>query len=80
MTGMSLASVRRWRRLGQGPKWIRVGLAAIRYRAEDVLAFLESRPTGGGSQPESRVLNRKLDLESTINEKVNPKTGEAERR
>ena len=54
MTGMSLASVRRWRRRGQGPKWIRVGIAAIRYRAEDVAAFLESRPTGGGSQPESR--------------------------
>ena len=50
ITGMSPASVRRWRRLNQGPKWHRVGLAAIRYKHEDVSAWLESRPTGGGGK------------------------------
>lgn len=52
ITGMSLASVRRWRRLGQGPKWVRVGIAAVRYKDTDVTAWLESRPTGGGQGSE----------------------------
>jgi predicted DNA-binding transcriptional regulator AlpA len=48
--GLSVASVRRWRLLRQGPKYIKIG-AAVRYRPEDVAAWLESRPTGGGQQP-----------------------------
>jgi predicted DNA-binding transcriptional regulator AlpA len=52
LTRMSVASVRRWRLLGQGPKYLKIG-AAVRYRLEDVLAWLESRPSGGG-QPEAR--------------------------
>jgi predicted DNA-binding transcriptional regulator AlpA len=47
LTGLSLASVRRWRLLRQGPKYIKIG-AAVRYKAKDVLAWLDSRPTGGG--------------------------------
>jgi predicted DNA-binding transcriptional regulator AlpA len=47
LTGLSLASVRRWRLLRQGPKYIKIG-AAVRYKTEDVLAWLDSRPTGGG--------------------------------
>lgn len=47
ITGLSVASVRRWRLLKQGPKYIKIG-AAVRYKPEDVLAWLESRPTGGG--------------------------------
>lgn len=45
--GLSVASVRRWRLLGQGPKYIKIG-AAVRYRPSDVSSWLESRPTGGG--------------------------------
>jgi predicted DNA-binding transcriptional regulator AlpA len=44
--GMSLASVRRWRLLRRGPKYLKVG-AAVRYRPEDISAWLDSRPTGG---------------------------------
>jgi predicted DNA-binding transcriptional regulator AlpA len=47
ITGLSIASVRRWRLLRQGPKYLKIG-AAVRYRSADVVAWLETRPTGGG--------------------------------
>lgn len=47
VTGLSVASVRRWRLFKQGPKYIKIG-ASVRYRPEDVQAWLETRPTGGG--------------------------------
>jgi predicted DNA-binding transcriptional regulator AlpA len=53
LTGLSVASVRRWRLLRQGPKYIKLG-AAVRYKPEDILAWLESRPSGGGHQEEAR--------------------------
>jgi predicted DNA-binding transcriptional regulator AlpA len=53
ITGMSLASTRRWRLLHKGPKYIKIG-AAVRYRPEDISAWLESRPSGGGDQSGSR--------------------------
>jgi predicted DNA-binding transcriptional regulator AlpA len=49
ITGLSVASVRRWRLLRQGPKYIKIG-AAVRYKPEDISAWLESRPTGGEDQ------------------------------
>jgi len=49
ITGLSVASVRRWRLLRQGPKYIKIG-AAVRYKPEDVSAWLETRPSGGGQQ------------------------------
>lgn len=49
ITGLSVASVRRWRLLHQGPRYIKIG-AAVRYKAEDISAWLESRPSGGGNQ------------------------------
>ena len=52
ITGMSLASVRRWRLLRrQGPAWIKIG-AAVRYKPEDVSAWLESLPSGGYQEAE----------------------------
>jgi len=47
ITGLSVASVRRWRLFKQGPKFLKIG-AAVRYRSADVSAWLETRPTGGG--------------------------------
>jgi len=49
LTGLSVACVRRWRLLRQGPKYLKIG-AAVRYRPEDISAWLESRPSGGGHQ------------------------------
>jgi predicted DNA-binding transcriptional regulator AlpA len=45
ITGLSVASVRRWRLLRQGPKFIKIN-SAVRYRTEDVRAWLETRPVG----------------------------------
>jgi predicted DNA-binding transcriptional regulator AlpA len=46
ITGLSVASVRRWRLLRQGPKYLKIG-SAVRYRATDITTWLETRPTGG---------------------------------
>lgn len=46
ITGLSVASVRRWRLLRRGPKYLKIG-SAVRYRSEDITAWLDSRPTGG---------------------------------
>jgi predicted DNA-binding transcriptional regulator AlpA len=46
ITGLSVASVRRWRLLRQGPKYLKIG-AAVRYKPEDISVWLESRPAGG---------------------------------
>ncbi|MBZ5604447.1 MAG: helix-turn-helix domain-containing protein [Acidobacteriia bacterium] len=46
ITGLSVASVRRWRLLRQGPRFLKIG-SAVRYRREDVASWLATRPTGG---------------------------------
>lgn len=43
---ISLASVRRWRLLSQGPRFFKIG-ASVRYRPGDVDTWLASRPSGG---------------------------------
>jgi predicted DNA-binding transcriptional regulator AlpA len=51
VTGLSVASVRRWRLLRQGPRYLKIG-AAVRYKPKDVAVWLASRPSGGEQQPE----------------------------
>jgi predicted DNA-binding transcriptional regulator AlpA len=46
ITGLSVASVRRWRLVRQGPRYLKIG-SAVRYRADDITSWLRSRPTGG---------------------------------
>ena len=46
ITGLSVASVRRWRLLREGPRFLKLG-SAVRYRREDITRWLASRPTGG---------------------------------
>lgn len=41
ITGLSVTSVRRLRLLRQGPKYLKIG-AAVRYKPNDVLAWLSS--------------------------------------
>jgi len=53
ISGLSVASVRRWRLLRQGPKYLKIG-AAVRYKPEDLKAWLESRPYGGENQTQAR--------------------------
>ena len=56
ITGLSVATVRRWRLLRQGPRFVKIN-SAVRYRKEDISAWLETLPTGGEQerQPESQV-------------------------
>ena len=49
ITGMSVATVRRWRLFRQGPTYIKIG-AAVRYKPKDISAWLESRPSGGQAE------------------------------
>jgi predicted DNA-binding transcriptional regulator AlpA len=53
VTGLSVASVRRWRFLRQGPRYMKIG-AAVRYNTEDLSAWLRSRPTGGEASEQPR--------------------------
>jgi hypothetical protein len=39
---LSVATMRRWRLLRQGPKWIKLG-SAVRYRPEDIEAYINGR-------------------------------------
>lgn len=44
---VSLASLRRWRLLAKGPTFVKIG-PLVRYRSEDLEAWLASLPRGGG--------------------------------
>ena len=46
ITGMSVASVRRWRLMRAGPRFLKLGFS-VRYKLSDVEAWLNSRPSGG---------------------------------
>lgn len=53
MLGVSVATVRRWRLVRLGPKFLKLG-SLCKYRIEDISAFLDSRPTGGGQQGDGK--------------------------
>jgi predicted DNA-binding transcriptional regulator AlpA len=46
MLHVSIATLRRWRVLSRGPKFVKFG-AAVRYEFSSVTAWVASRPTGG---------------------------------
>ena len=46
---VSVGTVRRWRLLGRGPRYKKIG-GLVRYEAGDVEEWLQSRPTGGGGK------------------------------
>ena len=47
MTGMSVATVRRWRLMAKGPRYVKVGGVAVRYYSTDIESWLSSQPSGG---------------------------------
>lgn len=55
LVGVSLATVRRWRLINQGPRFVKLG-AAVRYRPEDIQRWLDSRPYGGEEVPSQELL------------------------
>lgn len=44
---LSVATIRRLRLFGRGPRYMKIG-ASVRYRREDLTLWLGSMPTGGG--------------------------------
>jgi excisionase family DNA binding protein len=55
---VSLASVRRWRLERRGPQFIKVG-TLVRYRIEDLQAWVISLPTGGAQRLQPALHERK---------------------
>jgi predicted DNA-binding transcriptional regulator AlpA len=53
LTNMSIATVRRWRLLRQGPRYLKLG-SAVRYVPSDVLSYIQNRPSHGGHMAEAR--------------------------
>jgi excisionase family DNA binding protein len=53
---VSLASLRRWRLEGRGPRFIKVG-SLVRYRPEDLDEWLASLPAGGVSLSRQRRMS-----------------------
>jgi predicted DNA-binding transcriptional regulator AlpA len=47
LLAVSVATLRAWRLRGKGPRYVKIG-SAVRYRQEDINAWLDSRPSGGG--------------------------------
>ena len=47
LLGVSVASLRRWRLLGRGPRATKIG-ASVRYKLADIEAFVNQCPTIGG--------------------------------
>jgi len=45
---VSVSTVRRWRHLKRGPRYLKLN-ATIRYKTEDVTAWISSMPTGAGA-------------------------------
>ncbi len=52
LLALSAKTLRRWRWAGQGPEFVKLG-GAVRYRAEDIAAFIEF----GKSSPMPRTAN-----------------------
>jgi predicted DNA-binding transcriptional regulator AlpA len=46
LSGLSIATLRKWRLLGKGPRFRKLG-RAVRYSTTDLGEWLETRPTGG---------------------------------
>jgi predicted DNA-binding transcriptional regulator AlpA len=51
--GVSVASVRRWRTLGTGPAYLKIG-SAVRYKPSDVAGWLDAQQARGSNLMEAR--------------------------
>ena len=48
-TGMSRSSIYRLMQNGEFPRPVKVGCAAVRWRASDITVWMDSRPEAGGA-------------------------------
>ena len=60
LVGVSVATVRRWRLLRRGPRYLRIGVL-IRYRPDSIRQWLDARPTGGAPDSDGLALGAQLE-------------------
>lgn len=41
--GLSVSTLNKWRLIGEGPAWRKVGPVCVRYSTDDITAWLDSR-------------------------------------
>jgi hypothetical protein len=58
LLGVSLACLRRWRLLGEGPEYKKVG-PLVRYRPEFLQQWLDKQPSGGNGHRFEPARNRR---------------------
>lgn len=51
LIGFSIRTIQKWRMVGRGPQHVRVSSRAIRYRREDIDAWIESSLRSSTSDP-----------------------------
>jgi hypothetical protein len=51
---VSVQTIRRWRMSGRGPKFVKVNGYNVRYKPEDVTAYLNGQPSGGGQSKKGK--------------------------
>ena len=61
ITGMSRSSIYRLMQDGQFPRPVKVGTAAVRWRASDITAWVESRPDSEPAPSDPDGPNRRLE-------------------
>jgi predicted DNA-binding transcriptional regulator AlpA len=79
LIGVSVATVRRWRLHGRGPRYLKIGVL-VRYCPRAVRAWLMARPTGGDSDDASsrqKLMLRKRRLPSLVPPSIGKDTAEA---
>jgi len=65
--GISIATIRKWRLTGKGPRWIKLCGTLVRYPIEDADAWLASQPGGGeGGRPAALVRRNRTALQQNI--------------
>jgi hypothetical protein len=53
ITGLKTSTLRKWRVLGKGPRYRRLGRRVV-YGLDDLRSWIEACPMGGSSLPESK--------------------------
>ena len=44
---LSVSTIRRWRLIGKGPRWFRIG-GSVRYPHKELAEYVSKLPSGGG--------------------------------
>jgi len=61
---VSVACMRRWRLERRGPRFVKIG-SLVRYKPQDVEAWINARPTGGEGEPRKLETDRRHIFSTT---------------